>query len=43
MRDLSKSLNTDNIAAIGLLRAIEYELDMIKKAGGTSNSNRDKW
>jgi len=33
LRDLSKSLNTDNIAAIGLLRAIEYELDLIKKAG----------
>jgi signal transduction histidine kinase len=33
LRDLSKSLNTDNIAAIGLLRAIGYELDMIRKAG----------
>jgi len=34
LRDLSKSLNTDNIVSIGLQRAIEYELDMINKAGG---------
>ncbi len=33
LRDLSKSLNTDNIAAMGLLRALEYELDMIRKTG----------
>ena len=33
LRDLSRSLNTDNIAAMGLLRAIEYELEMIRKAG----------
>jgi signal transduction histidine kinase len=33
LRDLSKSLNTDNIAAMGLQRAIEYELEMIRKAG----------
>jgi two-component system, NarL family, sensor kinase len=33
LRDLSRSLNTDNIASIGLLRAIEYELDMIRKSG----------
>jgi two-component system NarL family sensor kinase len=33
LRDLSKSLNTDNIAAMGLLRAVEYELEMIRKAG----------
>lgn len=31
LRDLSKSFNTDNITAIGLVRAIEYELDMIRK------------
>lgn len=31
LRDLSKSFNTDNITAIGLARAIEYELEMIKK------------
>lgn len=33
LRDLSKSLNTDSITSIGLLRAIEYELEMIRKAG----------
>src|SRR5262245_47425278 len=26
LRDLSKSMNTDNIEALGLVRAIEYEL-----------------
>ena len=31
LRDLSKSFNTDNITAIGLVRAIENELEMIKK------------
>lgn len=33
LRDLSKSLNTDNIAAMGLLRTIGYELEMIRKTG----------
>jgi signal transduction histidine kinase len=33
LRDLSRSLTTDNIAAMGLLRAFEYELDMIRKTG----------
>jgi len=33
LRDLSKSLNTDNIAAMGLLNAVQYELDMIRKTG----------
>lgn len=33
LRDLSKSFNTDTIASIGLLRAVEYELEMIRKAG----------
>ena len=33
LRDLSKSLNTDNIAAMGLLKVIGYELDMIRKTG----------
>lgn len=33
LRDLSKSLNTDTVAANGLIRSLEYELDMIKKAG----------
>lgn len=31
LRDLSKSLNTAFIADVGLLRAIEYELKLIKK------------
>lgn len=33
LRDLSKSFNTDTIASIGLLRAVEYELEMIRRAG----------
>lgn len=33
LRDLSRSLNTDNIAAMGLMRAIEYELELIHKTG----------
>ena len=33
LRDIAKSLNTDNIAAMGLVRAIEYELEMIRKTG----------
>ncbi|HEV7780222.1 MAG TPA: sensor histidine kinase [Chitinophagaceae bacterium] len=33
LRDLSRSLNTDNIASMGLLRALEYELEMIRKSG----------
>src|SRR6185436_14570695 len=33
LRDLSKSMNTDNIEAIGLVRAIQYELEMIRKTG----------
>jgi two-component system, NarL family, sensor kinase len=33
LRDLSKSFNTDNITSIGLVRAIEYELEIIKKTG----------
>ena len=31
LRDLSKSFNTDNITALGLINAIAYELDMIGK------------
>ena len=38
LRDLSKTLNTDNIAAIGLIRAIEYELEMIRKTGSHQTS-----
>ena len=33
LRDLSRSLHTDNITEMGLVKAIEYEFDMIKKAG----------
>ena len=33
LRDLSKSLNTDYITELGLIRAVEYELEMIKKTG----------
>ena len=33
LRDLSRSLNTDNIAAMGLIRAIEYELELFRKSG----------
>jgi len=33
LRDLSKSLNTDYVKEMGLLQAIEYELEMIRKSG----------
>jgi len=33
LRDLSKSLNTDYVNELGLVRAIEHELDLIKKTG----------
>lgn len=33
LRDLSHSLNTDYVAEMGLLRSIEYELEMIAKTG----------
>ena len=33
LRDLSKGLNTDYIIELGLTRAIEYQLDMLKKTG----------
>jgi len=39
LRDLSKSMNTDNIEAMGLIRAIEYELEMIRKAGFKTELN----
>jgi signal transduction histidine kinase len=39
LRDLSKSMNTDNIEALGLVRAIEYELEMIRKTGFTTELN----
>ena len=33
LRDLSKSLNTDYVTDMGLVRSIEYELELIKKTG----------
>lgn len=33
LRDLSRSLNTDSIASMGLVRAIEQELDIFRKSG----------
>lgn len=39
LRDLSKSMNTDHIEAMGLIRAIEYEMEMIRKAGFKTELN----
>lgn len=33
LRDLSKTLNTESITSVGLLRAIEMELQLLQKAG----------
>ncbi len=33
LRDLSKSLNSDYVTELGLLRAIEYELELVAKTG----------
>lgn len=33
LRDLSRSLNTDNITAMGLISGVEYELELIRKSG----------
>lgn len=33
LRDLSRSLNTDSIASMGLVRAIEQELEIFRKSG----------
>ena len=33
LRDLSKSLNTEYVEEMGLIRSIEYELEMLKKTG----------
>jgi two-component system NarL family sensor kinase len=33
LRDLSRSLNTDYVSEMGLLRSIEYEVEMIQKTG----------
>lgn len=32
IRNLSKTLNTDNITELGLLRSVEFELEMLRKA-----------
>ncbi|MEI9806680.1 MAG: ATP-binding protein [Bacteroidota bacterium] len=39
LRDLSKSMNTDNIEAIGLVKAIGYEMEMIRKTGFLAELN----
>ena len=36
LRNLSKSMNTDAVLAAGLLKAIEYELQLVAKAGFTT-------
>jgi two-component system, NarL family, sensor kinase len=33
LRDLSRSLNTDYVQEMGLVRSIEYELELLKKTG----------
>jgi two-component system, NarL family, sensor kinase len=33
LRDLSRSLDTDYVSQMGLLRSVEYELEMIQKTG----------
>ena len=33
LRDLSRSLNTDYVVEMGLMRSVEYELELIKKTG----------
>jgi signal transduction histidine kinase len=38
LRDLSRSLDTDYVQEMGLQRAIEYELEMIKKTGTIDTS-----
>ncbi len=38
LRDLSRSLNTDYVIEMGLVRSIEYELELIKKTGSFDTS-----
>ena len=38
LRDLSRSLDTDYVQEMGLQRAIEYELEMIRKTGTVETS-----
>lgn len=33
LRDLSKSMNTDHISSMGLVKAVEFELDLIRRSG----------
>jgi signal transduction histidine kinase len=33
LRDLSRSLNTDYVEEMGLIRSVEYELEMLRKGG----------
>src|SRR5215217_789660 len=33
LRDLSKSLNTDYVTELGLIKSVEYELELIQKTG----------
>lgn len=39
LRDLSKSMNTDNIEAIGLLGTLQYEMEMVRKTGFLAQLN----
>lgn len=38
LRDLSRSLNTDYVAEMGLVRSIEYELELLQKTGTMETS-----
>lgn len=38
LRDISKSLNTDYVSEMGLVQAIGYELEMIRKSGAYATS-----
>lgn len=38
LRDISKSLNTDYVSEMGLVQAIAYELEMIRKSGAFTTS-----
>lgn len=41
LRDLSRSLNTDTIASLGLVRALEQELELFQKSGYTTSLQVD--
>lgn len=38
LRDLSRSLNTDYVEEMGLIRSIEYELELLKKTGSIDSN-----